>query len=327
MNDHPLKELLLFRKTSLPYTEELHQVVINHGLEGWVLDESADVHQRKTLQMRRQTHAIRNILYREWADKIAAESQKQGWSLIALKGIVLLEDIYEDFSQRSLGDIDLLVAQEHWSPFIEWLKKQGFNSVQDEKWQANNFKACLSLVDRGVEVVIELHSRLFWSEKKEHIWKTAPFINDHFLKLSSSDMLVHLMGHLAYQHSFLKIHWLLDIYLFVKKHESSIDWGTVQELSEQLGHRYSTESVQMALLQCFDLKTPQLWAKPLDRTRDRVFKMILNWDFLSEPYKNKWMYYTLKHATMSSWPEAIEYDIKWLWNRLNSKRKKLFSKS
>ncbi len=306
------KDIIFKNVTSHSLSEDLKISIIEQGLEGWLPEE---------FPLKSKSIHIRNLAYLHWSKKIATTALDNKWKVIALKGIVLLEKIYDDISHRTLGDIDLLVEKDNLNEVMNWLRGQGFEDVKEPKWWGNDFKYCLSKEESGIEIVIELHSRLFINEKSIK-WDSIPFYNEYYRMLNYSDMLIHLMGHLAYQHTFLKIHWLIDINLFISKHAKNIDWIRVAHLSKHLNHDHSSHSINIALVNIFGTGFTKFYKKSF--LRRIIFTRILTWKFLTSPTTYKTRYYLLKHATMDSWIGSIKYDFGWLWHKILIKLKKNF---
>lgn len=313
-----IKKNILHSK-SPEFAKETYYNIINQGIEGFIRED--EVHERyfKNISQRNQSTKIRNIIYLNWADEFSKIAHKKKWKVIFLKGIVLLEDIYTEMQHRTLGDIDILISKEIYSNVEQYLIDDGFKKTGEKKWKGNNFKSNLVKTIHGIEVVIELHSRLFMNEDSIN-WESTPFKNKFSRRLTPTDELVHLMGHLAYQHTFLKIHWLLDIALHLKKYQNELDMNRFHKLNSKLGHKNSTYSVLIAL-RSFDIKHDLI---KTDLFRRIIFKIFNNKKFLCAPKSHKLNYFIIKHATKSSWYESIKYDILWLCYQLKQLKRNRF---
>ena len=138
--------------------------------------------------------------------------------------------------------------------------------------------------------------------------------------LNHSDFLVHIMGHLSYQHTFIKINWLIDIEHFYTKYQAEIDINRVFSLIEALKHQYSYQAVVKAL-SLYKIELPRMKESKL---RKSLLHLVLDKSFLLRPASHKASYFLLKHITKASWLESIKYDIKWLCYQIKMKLKNSF---
>ena len=294
-----------------------HQTVENlatHGLGGYVYRQHrdhlpADVRDELKKQWNSQWlnfGAFANEL--AWFAEICAQRKLP---VTVLKGMALVGDIYADPGTRSMGDIDLWVRPENWTEVIEIFLAHGFRDISKTRWEANSFKCLLRKSDPStLEVDVELHQRLFFNETNLIDWRTVEMPTPGLKKLATEDLLVHLMGHLAYQHTFLKLVWLFDIDLLIRKYEK-LDWTRVISLVSQLKQRRSASAVLFACEKHFGTPIPAFVHRELRSFSARAWGTLLNQKFLSSPETHFFRYYTLKHLVKDSWTEALKYN--WLW--------------
>jgi hypothetical protein len=288
-------------------TSQLHE----HALEGLVYSRWKDrlpYHAARLLEIEWKLQAQRNLAYFSELRWLGMRCLQLGIHPALLKGAALIGDIYDDIGARSMADIDLLTDSEGMKWIAEELRARGYDDVSATKWEANSFKRVLSRKSQGIELVFELHERLFFNEGDVD-WRfveSSELGSPGFRKLAAEDMLVHLMGHLGYQHTFLHLTWLVDIDLFIRKHE--IDWARVMVLATRLKQRRSALATLWA---CHDyLGTP---------VPSRLLKMgwskLLSGEFLWFPKKRPLRYYLIKHLMKDSAREALVYDLLWLRRR------------
>jgi len=85
-------------------------------------------------QSHMQNTACALALYHRLSKVLAAFSQR-GLAVIVLKGAFLGEIVYRDRSERSMGDVDLLVSKASIEPGIEVLRSAGYHSALDHQAQ------------------------------------------------------------------------------------------------------------------------------------------------------------------------------------------------
>ncbi|HJM43191.1 MAG TPA: nucleotidyltransferase family protein [Nitrospinota bacterium] len=149
-----------------------------------------------------------------------------GVPVILLKGIVLVETLYEDPGLRPLSDVDIMVRPEDVQKTRTVLIEMGF-----EPWE--NFGDHL---ERG-PLVIELHvsfSDTDRIDRRRHtaqleieaIWERArpdPTGAPHVFQLALEDHLLYLCRHLL-KHSYDSLIWFTDVAAFVRRHEADLNW-------------------------------------------------------------------------------------------------------
>ena len=192
-------------------------------------------------------------------------------------------------------------------------------SLGRDIWSANQFKLNFWKIIEGVEIVVEVHSKLLnQNEDWDYQIREGGF-------LSLADNLVHLIGHLAYQHTFYKIHWLVDIELFFRKYRDEIDWNRVFELIERNNLKRSFVLTFMALKNNFNIEFDSKIEKKIDQYRDRIVSLGLRFltpRFLWETVEMPFHYYLIKHCTKDKLRVAFSYDIRWMKRKLWVRSKK-----
>lgn len=234
-------------------------------------------------------------------------------NLIILKGAHLLLDLYPDFGSRFLSDIDILINVEDLPILQNILSEKGFSPILDETFYGNKFKKEWCKKIKEVEINIELHTKLFFNSKKEN-WNTSltPFKN--ILKLNLEDLFIHLCGHLAFQHTFIKLYWLYDIYFLYQEKKHEIDWAKVQTKSRALHLHRSVQMCLWLIKKHFDAPFSQELCEQFFLDKKFVWQFFLSVSFLKNPYNNKFFYYYLKHATKDHFLESCFYDLSWFYH-------------
>jgi hypothetical protein len=299
---------------------ELAAALIEHGIAGDVYSRY-----RSSLpgaiagdcQAAWKAQLQRNLVQQEELRWLGQRCEERGLEPVVLKGAALLGDIYEDPGSRSMADLDLWVKPSDWEPLVKILVDAGYREVEGIRWEANEFKLNLSRLVDGLGIVFELHRKMFYSESRgsQVQWRTEPLCDGmpvSLRKLAREQMLAHLMGHLAYEHTFLKLSWLLDIDRYVRKHGASLDWERVQALCSWLRQSRSAFSVLWAAKRY--LGTPVQW-NGAGRLPDWLLESLLTEEFLWAPTEHRARYYVVKHLVKDDWREALTYDLLWLRRR------------
>lgn len=248
-----------------------------------------------------RTIAAQNILFLDAFRSIADQCEASHIPLVALKGISFFGRIYNP-SERSLTDIDLLIAPEHFPDLKHILEEQGYVERLEEKWGANDFKTIFTKTLMSLEIVLEIHTRLT-PDLPYHAWHRISHQN--FEILSPQDELLYLAFHYAGQHTLLKTKWLQDIYLLSRNRPDM--WNPhLWERATDLGVSSSLLFCAKALNVVYGFKafTPS-------SARKYIAHSLLSLDFLENPTGHFFRYMLVKHLVKESLLKALTYDIQW----------------
>lgn len=230
---------------------------------------------------------------------------------ILLKGAHLLMDLYSDHGSRFLSDVDILINTNDINTWEQLLRTQGYTPLNTSTFYGNNFKSEWSKKIELVEVNIELHSKLFFHLKNEN-WDFKKLKIPSFNALSLEDAFIHLCGHLAFQHTFLKLYWLFDIYFYVNKYEANLNWHEIKLKSKKLNLYNSVVMCLWCLHKYFSL--PNYLIEKFQLNQFKWWQKYLTLEFLLAPDEKKLNYFLIKHATKDHLSEAIWYDLTWIWH-------------
>ncbi|MCB1052671.1 MAG: nucleotidyltransferase family protein, partial [Acidobacteria bacterium] len=100
----------------------------------------------------------------------------------------------------------------------------------------------------GLDVTVEIHRRLFAEEPPRWHWQTTRSSLSGVRFLTLEQELFFLIHHVAHQHTFLKLFWLRDIALFLKRYGSQLEWGEVWSLAEQFHREKSVMAVLLLMV-------------------------------------------------------------------------------
>ena len=176
---------------------------------------------------------IKNKLVKKELDIIGSKIQVLKIDGILLKGFALLGDVYRDWGARFASDVDILINKKDFSQMQQILRSQGFVERDEEYWLGNDFKRVFTKNSELFEIVIELHFDLFWHQPLAKRFYRPSSQVEGFQLLSLEAQLLHLCGHFAFQHNFLKLFWLFDIQAFVEKYQHRLDWSYLWHLAKE----------------------------------------------------------------------------------------------
>lgn len=288
--------------------------IADHGLEGWVLENS---HFQLDDKLKAYCHetALKYLIRYEVFARECKVFLHLFPDAVPLKGMSLVSRIYTSPTQRRITDIDLYYPYDF--NLIEKYFVQNGYEIHSEKWEANNFKLNASKIIEGVLVPFEIHQKLLWENHCE--WK---IVEKTYIKtLAPEDELIYLSGHLAFQHTFLRINWLFDIALLLNQH-SQWDSSRLDYLLHQLDLKNSLSSSLWACQQFLKIDLPQNLQKYLVNDRkNRLIQQTLSEKFLIDVNQHRIRYYFLKHLLKDSLAQSINYDMLWLKQKIKNEFK------
>lgn len=173
-----------------------------------------------------------------------------------------------------------------------------------------------------MEINIELHTKLFANEKN-FIWDYEKSKHFNFYKLNIEHNFIHLAGHLAFQHTFLKLYWLFDIYFYLKKYQNAMNWKKVHTESIRLNLNQSVTMCLWAIYKYFNLEFNNEAMSLFQIKKFKLWKKILTLNFLIRPQANLFQYILIKHLTKDHLIRGFLYDLRWIHHYLIKKNLQL----
>lgn len=296
---------LVWPQTFLNPNNIEESTLIHHHLEGLYYVTTQD--QRWKNRWKQQW--IHNELKCSVLKELSTQLQQKSITPVLLKGMDLLFRIYNDFGSRFLSDIDLYISAEQLNSFIQILENNHFRQIKEKRWMGNKNKRLFSKQISSEEIVIEVHTQLFYHFPLQEL-SITPSPLDGYNQLSLEFLFVHLAGHLAFQHNFLKLYWLLDIYYLYQNYFSDIDWSEVFRLSKELQLQRSIIQVLWVLKRYFSCQVPfYLPVRSIEST-------LIDYDLLINESQEGLNYFLLKHFTKDSLCLALKYDLLWIKDKL-----------
>ncbi len=243
--------------------------------------------------------------------RLSPKLKQRKISPVLLKGMDLLNRIYTDYGSRFLSDIDLLLTVEELTQLTEILLSDGYEVLQEKKWFGNLNKKTFGKSTCHTQIVIECHTHLFYHLQDDYR-QIEPSYIDGYLQLSLNYLFVHLCGHLAFQHNFLKAYWLLDLYYIMEKYHDQLDWQQISDLSKVLKLKQSVLQVLWIMKKYFNYSLTTEMQSTFNLRKKHLWKLIINRELLLSGKQGGWRYFILKHLTKDSIVASLKYDILWI---------------
>jgi O-antigen/teichoic acid export membrane protein len=249
---------------------------------------------------------IKNQLFIQAAKEVAEVCKQENIPLLALKGIPLLLDIYEDAGARSLGDADLMIHPEDGIILTRKLIHRGWSFVKRWAAERHNPSSGVYRIIKASELInqhgtaVDLHYNIFAADHgirpisvfllrdmpsilfPERLWKYSIPMNFYGMpmsRLSNEDMVIHLMVHGSEGNMKRTLRWILDAASVIKK--GPISWPLVLEHAREFGYALELKLAFAYMKENFDLPIPEsflkeLSAMPVKKAEIRKYYKIAN---------------------------------------------------
>jgi hypothetical protein len=186
------------------------------------------------LQQPYLVNLARNVIFLEAAGHHLESLKKAGLHVAGLKGIFLLENIYEDIGERYLGDIDFLMPKPELAAGLAYFQGLGYEMATyfDLADPNVDIKHVPPLSHEG-QPIVELHWNLLEADEPfsiaiEPVWQrvvTAQIASKDAYALCREDLIAHLSLHFAFQHSLdMGLRGLVDLDRAIRHYQGEIDW-------------------------------------------------------------------------------------------------------
>lgn len=169
-------------------------------------------------------------------NQLAEVFDLKGVKAIFLKGPILGNDIYGDVSQRTCGDLDILIPIEELDFTHQLLEVNGYKKddyiqsvLEDWRWRHHH----VTYYHTKKKIKIEIHWRLnpgpgieptfheLWERKRKSLLS-----NRSIYILGREDLFLFLVSHGA-RHGWSRLRWLIDIQQMVRQ---GLDWKEINYL-------------------------------------------------------------------------------------------------
>lgn len=186
-----------------------------------------------------------NLYYINHFKQILKKLEENKLDVIVLKGMSLINHLYNDFSLRTFVDFDLLIQKKDVRKFVNIVSGLGYDpeysggSIETtQKFTAYNkkFKINIDILTRlnpnpFTERYLELKNNLIWSRAEK-----VSYDGIQSYRLSKEDELIYAIFHLGFHLYFeISLKWLFDIYFYLEKYEAELDEKYVKQELSRIG--------------------------------------------------------------------------------------------
>jgi hypothetical protein len=192
------------------------------------------------LKQKHRINAMRNLSLYQELHRLLEPLQKEGITVIVLKGAYLAEAVYDDIGLRSMVDVDLLVKESDLLKVEQKLLELGFVPEDYNRvFTQDNFHFAYKSPRR--DLAVEIHWTILPITYPFHIevdglWKRAQNVNlmqTSVLALSSEDLLLHLCLHTAEHVHTMHFRMLYDIGEVIRCFGTKLNWQEIGERAKQ----------------------------------------------------------------------------------------------
>jgi len=179
-------------------------------------------------------NAVRNTIFLHEVKQILATFADEQIPTIGLKGVYLLENVYDHIALRTIEDIDFLIHHRDITKAISCLEHRGYHpktyfEIEDENKDLKH----VSPLEKPNRLPVEIH----WTIAEENwpfkidmdgLWERAlpvTIAGENALALCVEDLLMHLCLHFTYQHRLrMGLRALYDFVVVLDAFDGQIDW-------------------------------------------------------------------------------------------------------
>ncbi len=194
-----------------------------------------------------QGNTLRSMQLTGVLGMIIGELNKMGLPVFSIKGPLLSLRLFGDIGQRHYNDIDLVVRREEFLKVLEVLDNMGYKmghpkkSLNPGQWEYYfKYKKDVALINRGSDVVVELHVEIFRQElirapSETFIWdllvdERLGTVAVKCLNLNAT--FLYLIYH-GGQHQYFRLFWLKDVAVALERWTLDHNW--ILEKATNLG--------------------------------------------------------------------------------------------
>ncbi|MBT4762608.1 MAG: hypothetical protein HOO06_12985 [Bdellovibrionaceae bacterium] len=233
------------------------------------------------------------------------------FQIFLIKGASLWKRLYENIGERFMSDIDVYVHKKNLLELSQKLKRIGFKEQSEKKWKANSFKTVFIKKNNNLEIVLEVHTQLFWTQSVSFLKGEKLSKYTSFSKMDTNLEFLHLCTHLAFQHTYISLHWLYEIALYYDNYCEDIDLDAVKAMAIENQVFHSLQSVLWLLKHKFKFNI-QLGEAP---NLNYLFEKIFTESFLSNPKSQKFKFICLKNLLKDRLRDNLSYNVGWIASR------------
>ncbi len=213
--------------------EDLVAASFREGLQGLLYSNisSQCLPPRLFEKLRSEYYRImaREVLLTEAFLPVAEELERRKINFLVLKGFIYSQELYSSPGQRPYNDVDLLVQPKDVALFDEAIKKFGFELTSRDEMNYVRHD--------NIPVAIDAHTDL-WFPRGSALWESCRkvVVGKHsYSTLDFENQLVFLISHPLIQHGYLRLLWVMDFLLFLRKYKEELDQTRFQDLTRRYG--------------------------------------------------------------------------------------------
>ncbi|MCP4912116.1 MAG: nucleotidyltransferase family protein [Oligoflexia bacterium] len=301
----------------VPFTSLELKFIENHNLFSLIFYRRKDL-VSKNLHQKYEEKFKRNWIHTQSLsqafEEIESSFKKLGITYAPLKGISLITDykIYT-LGERPMCDIDLLVSNVESEKTQNALEKLGYSKntqVEKDSWEANNFKEIYTKNTSGIELVIEVHYKLFYLE---NVYDESRIQN-----FSIEDFFIHLCGHYVFQHTMSQLTWFFDCFYFLKSYKESLNLKKLKEKAILSGQYKSVRTILKYIYDYKLLTFPQEIVQEFKLNETTLLDSLINEDYLLEPYQDYFKYQVIKFLCKDKLSTSFSYLFGWFQSKIKN---------
>ncbi len=255
----------------------------------------------------------RNMMLKLELEKIGHDLVKDGVTVYLLKGFSLMGEVYEDWGERYVSDVDLLVSYDQMWRLTDLLKMYGYEKKREAKWLGNLHKQTFIKSTAELDFSIEVHTQLFWHQSLNIEGSAIADKIQGFSQLSPENQLIHLCGHLAFQYGYSQLFLLMDVYKYIDTQRTKINWDLFWEKAHRSG---LYKSCYLTLFLCqklgLNIQTVVYLAPKRKRLSIMILKKLVNFSYLYNPGQHPIRYAMIKLLIKDSLIDNIRFGLAWL---------------
>jgi predicted nucleotidyltransferase len=255
----------------------------------------------------------RNSIAKQELETIGEDLKKENIQVYLLKGFSLMGEIYKDWGERFVSDIDLLVSYDQLWRLTDILKMYGYEKKKIARWLGNRHKHIFVKTVDDIRLTIEIHTQLFWHTSLKTDEDLGKSKVEGFHQLSRENQLIHLCGHVAFQHAYSKLYWLMDIFKYVERNKDKMDWESFWQKAEQ-ANLYKSCFFTLFLCQKLGLNIQTILYRAQKKKKISIYllKKMVNFSFLYNPDRFRVRLVAVKFLIKDSIFDNFRYFYEWL---------------
>jgi hypothetical protein len=261
--------------------------------------------------------------WREFA-QILDLFEQSAVTLVPIKGVAFLADIYQETFLRPMVDIDILVREKELSKAEAILLGLGYKKdlrgLKEEYWRQDQYHIAFSKNNGNFMLLVELHWALDYKRKKRHllpeIWqrlRDVRYDGKIIRLLSPEDSLFSLALHSRRLGENLCLKNVYDAILLMRKYEADFDWDYCLSMCEKYDMRVTLFFLLAQMQFLSGYTSPEHVLKKLNilALRKKIIRMFIakNTFSMKKLLQHKNLYLQLHFLLHDSFIESSAYVI------------------